>query len=259
MKTLTVVILMALSAPVFADDTTVVPTGSTPGSVWDSLGTTPVERDNWVNLFHLDQGVVVGHVGKGWEVTPYAALNLTTDSNGYSWDNTSKLEGGVKLVKHYNSGEISLGAAYGLEHRDLNTEATKSGLMVFADGWFGYKAFNTTHTPGSGWFSIGNTSPFEQDNVIGLARIEQGYNFSQTEARSLGVVAWGQAGFDTRGDDWNNRHKAGGGLRASTSGTHGSAAITVGYECFGGQAINTGCGPAISVDLWDGWNKIGGK
>jgi hypothetical protein len=260
LKTLILAILMALAVPAFADDTTVVPTGSTPGSVWDSYGTSPVERGNWVNLFHLDQGVVVGHVGQVWEVTPYIAYNLTSDSKGYPWDNKAKIEGGVKLVKHYDSGLIDFGVAYGFERQGSSIfpiPSTTNGLTIFTDGWFGYKAFNRDNTPGSVWWSLGN-SGFDS-NIVGLGRVDQGYNFYQNDDKAFGVAGWGQVGFDTQGQPWNNREKIGAGLRGSLSGKHGSAVLTVGYECFGGQSIGGGCGPAVNVDLWDGWNKIGGK
>ena len=257
MKSLFLIVALAVSFSAYAADTTVVPTGATPGSVWDSYGTAPAEQNNWINTFHLDQGVVVGHVANVWEVTPYAAINLTNDSKGYSWDNKDEEEAGVKLVRHFNSGQIDLGMAYGNEHRNGVDDGSKSGLMAYVDGWFGYESFNRTNTPGNIWFQVGNTSPFESGNILALGRIEQGYNFSQNDGNTFGVVGWGQAGFDTKGYSWNNRYNVGGGLRLASAGKHGSAALTVGVECYGGQSLSGGCGPAINLDLWDGWNKIG--
>ena len=253
---------LALTASAFAAESNVLPIGSTPGSIWDSYGTIPVENDNWVNQLHLDQGIVTAIIGNVWEVTPYAAINIMNNSKGYYWEDTSEIEGGVKLVRHFDSGVIDFGVAYGNEYIKNITPSSYSSLMFFTDGWFGYNSFGRDDTPSSIWWTVGNVTPFEGDNIIGLARVDQGYNFYQQNNIALGVAGWGEIGFDTRGYFYNNRQIIGIGLRASTSGKHGSAIVTVGFECFTGQSVagqsisSNGCGPAINLDLWDGWNNM---
>lgn len=242
---LLIILTLLLSNSAFAEI-------QTPGSAWDSYGFSPVEKDNKVNYFHIDQGIIVGHV-KGLEIKPYVAANLAKDSQGLLWDNKKEYEVGVKLTKKYDNGIVDFGLAYGSEHQK---SISKSATIISNNGWFGYKSFNRDDTPGSLWWTIGNISPFEKDNIIGLARIDQGLNLKQIKTITISSQYWAQGGIDSKGDSWNNRFKHGLGIRALMPISNVSFQLTGGYECI--DSFINHCGPTIYLDLWSGWNKIGG-
>ena len=244
-----------------------------PGSTWDSFGFSPSERGNNVNYFHADQGVILGELPGKVQFEPYVAVNATKDTKGYTWDNKVKAEAGVKLVKAFPLGMLSVGTAYASETRkgDVGND-TKSGLMTYTEGWFGWDQTTPgTRTslfsslPGNSWFNVGNTSPFERGNVIGVIRAEQGVTMVKTKRLSLIPDAWGQVGFDTQGKPWNNRYLYGGGMKMTVPWSSGVLAVRAGYECakeYGNNATSSSamCGPVVSADLWTGWRKkMGGR
>ncbi len=244
-----------------------------PGSTWNSFGFSPIERGNKVNYFHADQGVILGELPGRVQFEPYVAVNATKDTKGFSWDNKVKAEAGVKLVKAFPLGMLSVGTAYASETRkgDVGND-TKSGLTAYTEGWFGWDQTTPgTRTslfsslPGNSWFNVGNTSPFEKGNVIGVIRAEQGVTMVKTKRLSLIPDAWGQVGFDTQGKPWNNRYLYGGGMKMTVPWSSGVLAVRAGYECakeYGNNATSSSamCGPVVSADLWTGWRKkMGGR
>jgi hypothetical protein len=244
-----------------------------PGTIWNSVGRTPLEVGNTVDYFHVDQGIILGRV-KGIDFEPYVALNATKDTKNFSWDNRAKVEAGVKLVKPFDSGIAEIGGGYAVERRDLwSSGTTASSLIAFTDGWFGWdqpsnlkleKGFFKGY-PGSGQWLFGNTSPIEKNNFIGSARVEQGVLATKVKTTSLIPIGWGQAGFDTKENPWNNRYIYGGGLKISVPWNTGVVDLTGGYECAenhtrGSPNGNTSCGPALSFNIWTGWRvKTGGR
>lgn len=239
-----------------------------PGSAWNSLGTTPVEDGNWVNQFHLDQGIVLTQVG-GVLVEPYVALNATVDTEGYTWNNKAKVEAGLKLSKPLPHGVVNMSVAYANERREKEM-GSKSNLIFYNDAWFGWnqpsanKGDSSMTLPGTIWWVMGNVSPFEKNNVIGLARAEQGVTVAKIGKVSLTPTGWGQAGFDSQDKPWNNRYTLGGGLKVSFPWRTGVLGIQGGYECtryHGKAAVSSSatCGPAVKVDVWSGWRNISGR
>jgi hypothetical protein len=230
---------------------------NTPGSVWSSIGTTPIEPNNTVGAFHFDQGAVVGHIGKV-EVIPYVGFNFVKDSLGLSWNNKVETEAGVKLNKEFENGNITLGVAYGVEHQYKSSpDITSSSFIGSTTGWFGYQALRKVETPGSIWWMVGNTDLTEDTNLIGVVRVEQGITVTNVKSSPVDAVAWGQVGFDTLNRPWNNRYTTGGGLRISFPFSNGVASLTGGYECTTSPSEDLRlCGPTIKFNLWAGWNKF---
>jgi hypothetical protein len=230
----------------------------TPGSVWNTFGTSPVESGNVVDMFHVGQGVIVGHVGTV-EVVPYVAFNASTDSQKLSWNNKIEVEGGVKLNKNFENGYVDLGIAYGTERIYTETDSFKSTIVMSSSGWFGYQASNKYDTPGTVMWELGNNSPSDESNTIGEIRVEQGYNFLKGIRSSAGIVGWGQLGFDTQNRSWNNRAITGGGFRLTIPTKNSNTNITFGYECISTFSDGTNlCGPTIELDVWAGWKNIKG-
>lgn len=241
----------------------------TPGSTWNSFGTTPVESGNWINQFHFDQGIVLARPA-GLNVEPYVALNVTQDSRGFSWNNKTKVEAGVKLAKPLSHGVMNVSLAYASERReavDGRPSETRSGLTLFHDAWFGWdQPTNSSQrnyfsaTPGTVWWVVGNVSPFEKGNVIGLARAEQGVTAVKAGGISFIPTAWAQAGFDSKDNPWNNRYTLGGGLKIAIPWKTGTIGVQGGYECTQSydQVASTSatCGPAVRMDFWTGWRRV---
>ncbi len=245
----------------------------TPGSIWNSLVTNPIERGNWVNYFHVDQGIILGRP-MGVAIEPYVALNVTQDSKGFQWNNKAKAEEGLKLSKPLANGFINVSGAYATERREetgSRPSETKSGLILYTDGWLGRdQPTNSSgnnffsNTPGSVWWVVGNVSPFEKGNIIGLARAEQGITAVKVKGVSLIPIGWAQAGFDTQNKPWNRRYTMGGGLEVDIPWNTGVVGFQGGYECTRnyGEKITPSsatCGPAVRLDFWSAWRKIGGK
>jgi hypothetical protein len=239
----------------------------TPGSAWNTLLTVPVERGNWINQFHIDQGVILARPA-GIAIEPYVAVNVTQDTKGYDWNNKTKVEAGLKLGKTVSHGVMNVSFAYADERREYG--GSRSGFTVYHDAWFGRDIPNDSPgtryfkaAPGYVWWIVGNVSPFEKGNVIGLARAEQGVAAVKTGGISLIPTAWLQGGFDTDGNPWNRRYTAGGGGKIAIPWHTGTIGVTGGYECtrsYDDKAPSgAACGPTVRVDFWTGWRKIGGK
>ncbi len=242
-----------------------------PGSVWNSFGTSPIEPGNRVDYFHIDQGIVVAKV-LGMQLEPYVAFNATKDTKGLPWDNKIKGEAGVKLVKTFSSGVIDFGGAYAGERRSIvqgSPNEIKTNFIAFSDGWFGWDQVTSQHSnksflrsvPGNFQFLVGNISPFEKNNLIGVVRLEQGFTLAKFKRVSLIPNGWGQIGADTQDNPWNNRLTYGGGLKIAIPWRSGTFDVVGGYECaqqYRGISSSTSanaCGPIVRVNIWDGWRK----
>lgn len=259
-KLLAVAVALALSPSVHADGL------ETPGSIWNSLETTPIEKGNLIDYFHVDQGVVVGHI-RDWSVIPYVALNASKNSDNNEWNNRIELEGGAKLARHFDNGGVDLKAALATEHsfkyNSYYANTSQTELVLSADGWYSWQKFKesqTYATPGYISAVIGNLSPLEENNLIGVARLEQAITFAKVKDVNVDALYWGQVSFDGDKYAWNNRIVNGLGVRAVLPFTGGVASLTGGVECIKqsfGTAGDSVCGPTIKLDIWAGWNKIG--
>lgn len=241
-----------------------------PGSLWNTLLTSPIEEKNWINYFHFDQGVEIARIGKTM-VVPYIGINAAADTKGYQWNNRLQGEAGIKLLRFFDSGVVEVGSAYAAERRYGNEPTrTKTGIINFAGGWHGWqlpnaqpapKKFLPGGLPGSLQWRVGNTSPFERNNVIGVTRFDQGFTLAKFGRVSLIPTATVQVGIDSDKNPWNRRYMYGGGLRAAVPFRSGIVDVQGGYMCAKQYAGSTSlsrfsnCGPAISLNFWTGWRR----
>lgn len=244
-----------------------------PGSMWNIIGTSPLERDNWIDYFHVDQGILLGKIG-GVKVVPYIGLNAVKDSKGYSWNNRVQGEVGVKFVKSFTNGVIDVGTAFAAERRfgqNLSVR-TRTGIIGFAGGWHGWQQPNSQPSskkflpgglPGAFQWRVGNISPFEKNNVIGSLRADQGFTLAKLGRVSLIPTATFQGWTDSDKNPWNRRYMYGGGLKIAIPVGNGIVDLQGGYMCAkqysGAPSSGTGCGPAVSVNFWTGWHGWGRK
>ena len=238
-----------------------------PGSLWNSLGTTPIEKGNFVNYFHVDQGVVLGSFA-GLQIQPFVALNVVRDTKDLPWNNKILGQAGLKLVKPSNFGMTEVGLAYAVEQRSGGE--TRDGPMVFADGWYGRSQPANVSTgskffsslPGNLQFVAGNISPFEKGNWIANVGAEQGVSLTKIGSTSFIPQGTFRISIDTDKNPWNNRYTYGGGLKISFPWNTGVVNFVPGYECaktyrISGAKQGSVCGPSARLDFWTGWRKGG--
>jgi len=237
-----------------------------PGSAWNSTMTTPLEKGNVINYSHIDQGVTVWKSG-GFQVQPYVALNTVSATKSYSWDNRVQAEGGLKLIQSFKSGLIDARIAYGYEAR--KHAGHKAEPLFAIDEWFGWGQPNSSKRhvfPGSTWATVGNISPFERGNIIGLGKIEQGVVVAKIGKVRVIPDAWVMAGFDTKKEFWNNRATVGAGLKLAVPWKVLAFDVTGGWErarqYHGVKPYQMpASGFVVKVNLWTGWrlhNRGGG-
>jgi hypothetical protein len=187
-----------------------------PGQAWSTVGNlSPIEHNNGYVQVYMEQSAAVFASNRGsMTLTPYVSLGLVVDTKGYIWNNKIEPRTGVKLNKYFNHGVVSLGSAYAYEDRFKSIKS--SGLMVYAQDWFGWQPIfeSASRFPGSSWAAVGNISPVERGNII-----SQGYLSQGIVAKRLGratLVPYGEATFsrDTKHFDWDNKAVCGGGIKA---------------------------------------------
>lgn len=243
-----------------------------PGSAWNSLGTYPIEKENLINQFHAEQALYFAKA-LGFNVGPFASLDLVKDSKQYQWDNRTRVAVGLRFQRPFSHGVLNTSFAYAFEQRrklEKNPSRNEDAFVFSNDGWFGYsqptpnsKGKLFRGTPGTIWWTAGNISPFEKGNWIILARGEQGISLAKAGNTYFIPLGWAQAGYDTKGYSWNRRLTTGGGMQVRFPWNTGVIGVTGGYECtrtLVGSSAST-CGPTVKMDIWTGWlaHTKGGK
>jgi hypothetical protein len=235
-----------------------------PGSAWDSALNTPLEKGNFINYAYVTQGVTIFKKG-GFQIQPYVALNTTVATKSYSWDNRAEIEGGVKFIQSFRHGLVDVRVAYGYEAR--RDAGSKSAPVIALDDWFGWGQPSTSSGskkflsafPGMTWATVGyNVSPYERGNVIGLAKVEQGFVATKFGKARLIPDAWIIAGADSKSEFWNNRVTIGGGIKVAVPIRKMAFDVTAGWERASqyrgiGPDLPPASGFVIKVNLWDGW------
>jgi hypothetical protein len=187
-----------------------------PGQGWTSIGNlSPIEHNNFYMQSYVEQSAAMFSTYSGsLTVTPFVGLGLLLDTKGYNWNNKVQPRLGVKVNKFFRKGVISVGSAYTYEDRFKGVDS--SGLTLFVQDWFGWQpvAEKSSRFPGSSWMEIGNLSPVEKGNILGMGYITQGVvakRFSRVT-----VVPYVEATVfrDSKGFDWDNKAMGGGGVKA---------------------------------------------
>jgi hypothetical protein len=246
------------------------------GSLWNTAGQNPIEPRDFVDMFHVDTGVVIITLPGKIQVEPYIGFNTVKDTKGYSWNNRVEGEAGIKFVRPFSHGVVEFGGAYAAERRfgTGSPSQTKTGVIGFTNGWFGWqqptrhaakRKILTGALPGTFQWRIGNISPFERNNLIGWMRMDQGFTLAKVKGVSLIPTTTFIETFDTDGNPWNRRYSYGGGLKVAIPWKTGTVSVQGGYMCakqYSGapMAGANNCGPSISLDFWTGARRrIGGN
>jgi hypothetical protein len=186
-----------------------------PGQGWTSLGNlSPIEHNNFYTQSYFEQSAAVFSTYSGSiTVTPFVGVGLVFDTKGYDWNNKILPRAGLKANKYFRRGVVSIGSAYSYEDRFKTF--TSSGLTVFVQDWFGWQpvAEKSSRFPGSTWMEIGNLSPVEKGNILGLGYISQGVIAKKFRTAALVPYVEATVFRDSKGFDWDNRATVGGGVK----------------------------------------------
>jgi hypothetical protein len=187
-----------------------------PGQGWTSIGNlSPIEHNNFYTQSYFEQTAAVFSTFSGSvTVTPFVGVGLVLDSKGYEWNNKIQPRLGVKVNKYFRKGVVSIGSAYSYEDRFKSFNS--SGLTFYVQDWFGWQAVaeKSSRFPGSTWIEVGNLSPVEHGNILGLGYISQGVVAKRFSTATLVPYVEATVFRDSQGIDWDNRATFGGGIKA---------------------------------------------
>jgi len=233
-----------------------------PGQGWTSFGNlSPIEHNNFYTQSYFEQSAAVfATYSGGITVTPFVGVGLVMDTKGYEWNNKIQPRFGVKANKYFRKGVVSIGSAYSYEDRFKSF--TSSGLTLFAQDWFGWQPVTekSSRFPGSSWMEIGNLSPVEKGNILGLGYITQGIVAKRFSRATLVPYVEATVFRDSKGFDWDNRASAGGGIKAIIPREDIYTEVGVAYlhenRFESGQAAG---GISVFTNFSFNWNLLGRK
>ena len=188
-----------------------------PGQGWTSVGNqSPDRTQQFLHsvLFRAKRGGLFNLLGIDHADALRWGLGLVLDTKGYEWNNKIQPRLGVKINKYFRKGVVSIGSAYSYEDRFKSFNS--SGLTLFVQDWFGWQpvADKSSRFPGSSWIEVGNLSPVEHGNILGLGYISQGVVAKRFRKATLVPYVEATVFRDSQGYDWDNRATVGGGVKA---------------------------------------------
>jgi hypothetical protein len=233
-----------------------------PGQGWTSIGNlSPIEHNNFYLQSYVEQSAAVFSTYSGsLTVTPFVGLGLLLDTKGYEWNNKVQPRLGVKVNKYFGKGVVSVGSAYSYEARFKGVNS--SGLTVFVQDWFGWQsvAEKSSRFPGSSWIEVGNLSPVEKGNILGLGYITQGVVAKRFSRATVVPYVEVTVFHDSKGFDWDNRATIGGGVKAIIPRDEIYTEVGVAYfhenRFESGQAAG---GLSMFTNFSFNWNLLGRK
>jgi hypothetical protein len=233
-----------------------------PGQGWTSVGNlSPIERNNFYVQSYAEQSAAVFATYSGSiTVTPFVGLGLVLDTKGYDWNNKIQPKVGVKANKYFRKGVVSIGSAYSYEDRFNGFRS--SGLTIFAQDWFGWQpvAEKSSRFPGSSWMEVGNLSPVETGNIIGLGYVTQGVVAKRFSRATLVPYVEATIFRDSKGFDWENKATCGSGVKAVFP--HGGVYTEVGAAYLHENRFQSGQsagGLSVFTNFSFNWNLLGRK
>jgi hypothetical protein len=232
-----------------------------PGNVSHNTGMHSPFEDAVISTTRIEQGYTIFR-GRSTALAPFVSFQATFDDRGWDWNNKLVTQIGLKASKTFDKGVVQVGSAYVKEKR-IKSGRSDSEFAVFANYWFGWSQLSLhardgnlfSSFPGSSWGNVGNISPVESGNVIGMAYFRQGTVL--TRINRLAIVPFGDLLFkkDSDGYDWNNGHVAGIGLALDIplpmGILEGGAAYKWEERYISGNKAE---GLVWFINFWYGWN-----
>jgi len=233
-----------------------------PGQGWTSIGNqSPIEHNNFYLQSYVEQSAAVYSTFSGSvTVTPFVGMGLVLDTKGYEWNNKVLPRIGVKANKYFRKGVVSAGSAYAYEDRFKSFNS--SGMTVFVQDWFGWQpvADKSSRFPGSTWMEVGNLSPVEKGNIVGLGYVTQGVVAKRFSRATLIPYFEATVFHDSKGFDWDNRANVGGGVKAAFIGHDVYTEIGAAYlheNRF--QSGLSASGLSVFTNFSFNWNLLSGR
>ena len=233
-----------------------------PGQGWTSIGNqSPIEHNNFYLQSYVEQSAAVYSTFSGSvTVTPFVGMGLVLDTKGYEWNNKVLPRIGVKANKYFRKGVVSVGSAYAYEDRFKSFNS--SGMTVFVQDWFGWQpvADKSSRFPGSTWMEVGNLSPVEKGNILGLGYVSQGVVAKRFSRATLIPYVEATVFHDSKGFDWDNRANVGGGVKAAFIGHDVYTEIGAAYlhENRFQSGLSAG-GLSVFTNFSFNWNLLSGR
>lgn len=233
-----------------------------PGQGWTSIGNqSPIEHNNFFVQSYVEQSAAIFSTYSGsLTVTPFVGMGLVLDTRGYEWNNKIQPKLGVKVNKYFAKGVISVGSAYTYENRFKGVDS--SGFTLYLQDWFGWQPVSekSNRFPGSSWIEVGNLSPVEKGNMIGLGYITQGVVAKRFSHFTVVPYAEATVFHDSKGFDWDNKATVGGGVKAifprNSVYTEMGAAYLHESRFLSGQSAS---GVSVFTNFSFNWNLLGRK
>jgi hypothetical protein len=230
------------------------------GSFWVSTETSPAEQNDVVTQTHWDQGLTLWRSGRN-SITPYVSTDFVVDTKGKDWNNKALVNAGVKIRHTFSRGlvEAAVGLTGEKRFKSDSMSAQPTASVAYWAGWQSpqmgeHAVLYFNGYPGSSWGVVGNISPAEKRNVIGLFSVTQGVNLIDAGKWQAVPFVKVQSGFDTRGYDWNNKVLTTGGVKVVVPRRFGMIEIGVGYTDEHRKGLHSS-GVAAFVSLWSGWSR----
>lgn len=233
-----------------------------PGQGWTSIGNqSPIEHNNFYLQSYMEQSAAVYSTFSGSvTVTPFIGVGLVLDTKGYEWNNKVQPRVGMRVNKYFRKGVVSVGSAYAYEDRFKSFNS--SGLTLFVQDWFGWQpvAEKSSRFPGSTWMEIGNLSPVEKGNILGLAYVTQGIVAKRFSRATIVPYVEATVFHDTKGFDWDNKATVGGGVKAAFAGNGVYTEIGAAYlhENRFQSGLSAG-GVSVFTNFSFNWNLLSGR
>ena len=233
-----------------------------PGQGWTSIGNlSPIEHNNFYTQSYFEQSAAVFATYSGSvTVTPFVGMGLVLDTKGYDWNNKVQPRVGVKINKYFRKGVVSIGSAYSYEDRFKSFNS--GGLTLYVQDWFGWQpvAEKSSRFPGSSWIEVGNLSPVEKGNILGLGYVTQGVVAKRFSRATLIPYFEATVFHDSKGFDWDNRGNVGGGVKAAFIGHDVYTEIGAAYlhENRFQSGLSAG-GLSVFTNFSFNWNLLSGR
>ena len=233
-----------------------------PGQGWTSIGNlSPIEHNNFYTQSYFEQTAAVFATYSGSvTVTPFVGMGLVLDTKGYEWNNKVQPRVGVKINKYFRKGVVSIGSAYSYEDRFKSFNS--SGLTLYVQDWFGWQpvAEKSSRFPGSSWIEVGNLSPVEKGNILGLGYFSQGVVAKRFSTATIVPYVETTIFRDSKGFDWDNRATVGGGVKAIIPREDIYTEVGVAYlhETRFESGLSAG-GLSVFTNFSFNWNLLGRK
>jgi hypothetical protein len=233
-----------------------------PGQGWTSIGNlSPIEHNDFDFRSYVEQSATVFSTYSGSvTVTPFVGVGLTLDTKGYDWNNKVLPKAGVKVNKLFLHGVVSVGTSYSYEERFKGVNS--SGLTISVQDWFGWQSLSekASRFPGSTWIEVGNLSPVEHGNILGLGYFTQGVVAKRFDRFTLVPYFEATVFRDSKGYDWDNLANVGGGLKAVFP--HNSVYSEIGVAYLHENRFQSGLaagGLSVFTNFSFNWNLLGRK